>query len=381
MIRRLGETERPEAEALWRMCFPEDTEAFVRQYFDARLDMRNAVGVFEPDLRAILHMVPYTLHIRGKDVFAPYVVGAATHTAYRKQGLMGALLLRALEEMRAHGASLCPLYPFRYSFYRRYGWEAVSSRVRLDAKSEDITGATGVIVESDVDIVDSARMLSIYTAFCGRFGAYMARSERECALRLAETRLAGEGYALETADGAAYALCEIVDGVLTANELCYTHEAAMRALLGRLAAMEGVGRLRAWLPVCDALPAMLCDMPDALRLEPFLMTRVVDVAALLPGMRALWRDGDLCLRVRDGLLGWNDGVFAVETRGGQILSAKKVDARAQAEIGVEALGQWVCGFLDARRTVLNGHIRAEGAAKALLDYDEPVSGPYFQEMY
>lgn len=375
----LQQRQLDEAKALWRMCFPEDSEAFIAQYFDARIDMGNAMGVAEAGrLCAILHMVPYTLRIRGKDVFAPYVVGAGTDTGHRRRGLMGGLLVDALGEMRARGAGVSPLYPFRYGYYRRFGWEAVSARALL---SLDAPVAASALARYDGDICtpDAAQMQKIYRQFCARFGAYMLRDERECALRLAEALLEGGAVMLE--DGSAYALYGRRNGELVVQELCYTHVSAMRALLRHLAAKQGVERLRVPLPVSDALMEELHDVKGCVSLEPFLMLRVVDVVSLLEGMDALSGDGTLLLGVSDGQLAWNNAVFAVETHRGRIVHVEKTRHAPQAEIAASALGQWVCGYITAQAALRDGLIRAGAAAADMLCACDTVQSVYFQELY
>ena len=57
-----------------------------------------------------------------KDLF-PNVCAVFTEEEYRSQGIAGALLNMAVENLRAHGVSPVYLVTDHTGFYERYGWE------------------------------------------------------------------------------------------------------------------------------------------------------------------------------------------------------------------------------------------------------------------
>ena len=57
-----------------------------------------------------------------KDLF-PNVCAVFTEEEYRNQGIAGALLNMAVEDLRAHGVSPVYLVTDHTGFYERYGWE------------------------------------------------------------------------------------------------------------------------------------------------------------------------------------------------------------------------------------------------------------------
>ncbi|MBR4905518.1 MAG: GNAT family N-acetyltransferase [Clostridia bacterium] len=57
-----------------------------------------------------------------KDLY-PNVCAVYTEEDYRKQGIAGALLNMAVEDLRAHGVSPVYLVTDHTGFYERYGWE------------------------------------------------------------------------------------------------------------------------------------------------------------------------------------------------------------------------------------------------------------------
>ncbi|MGW0432531.1 GNAT family N-acetyltransferase [Micromonospora sp. NPDC003197] len=66
--------------------------------------------------------IPMRQNLRGSVQPMAGVAGVATHPLSRRQGHVRALLHRLLGEMRDAGHSISALYPFRASFYERFGY-------------------------------------------------------------------------------------------------------------------------------------------------------------------------------------------------------------------------------------------------------------------
>lgn len=127
-IRRLTNEERP------ILSWPIQGYAFERSPMStAELDRYhehlpyhegNVTLVAEDDggTRAVVTALPMRQNVRGS-VFAMLgLTGVATHPLARRQGYVRALVNRMLGEMRDEGYAITALYPFRPSFYARYGY-------------------------------------------------------------------------------------------------------------------------------------------------------------------------------------------------------------------------------------------------------------------
>jgi predicted acetyltransferase len=66
--------------------------------------------------------IPMRQNIRGTVLPMAGVAGVATHPLARRRGLVRTLLNQLLEEMRDDGTPVSVLYPFRPSFYARFGY-------------------------------------------------------------------------------------------------------------------------------------------------------------------------------------------------------------------------------------------------------------------
>ncbi|GAA3914280.1 GNAT family N-acetyltransferase [Actinoplanes auranticolor] len=98
-----------------------DRETYARrmQYY------RTAVGlVAEEDGQALAGVgaFPMRQNVRGTVHDMAGVASVATHPSARRRGFVRALLGRLLQQMRDQGCTVSTLYPFRASFYGRYGF-------------------------------------------------------------------------------------------------------------------------------------------------------------------------------------------------------------------------------------------------------------------
>ncbi|MDG4807235.1 GNAT family N-acetyltransferase [Micromonospora sp. WMMD1120] len=74
------------------------------------------------ETRAAVTAIPMRQNVRGVVLPMAGVAGVATHPLARRQGHVRTLLHQLLDEMRDQGFPLSALYPFRPSFYARFGY-------------------------------------------------------------------------------------------------------------------------------------------------------------------------------------------------------------------------------------------------------------------
>lgn len=83
-------------------------------------------ALVDGELAACLVVIPFTIWINGAPIAMGGVADVSCLPEYRRQGLTGALLRRALEQMREGGQPLSALFTPHVPLYRRYGWEPAS---------------------------------------------------------------------------------------------------------------------------------------------------------------------------------------------------------------------------------------------------------------
>lgn len=68
-------------------------------------------------VKGMLHLNPYTLHVKGQPAQAKYIVGVATDEKYRRQGVMRELLVKTFQELRSRGELFTYLMPADENYY------------------------------------------------------------------------------------------------------------------------------------------------------------------------------------------------------------------------------------------------------------------------
>ena len=110
---------------LWQDTFG-DSDAFVRLFFTRVYRPQNALTLSRDGrLAAMLHIVPYRLRVGRRTLPAAYICGVSTRPEARGQGLMTALMRRALRTMRRRGfalTTLIPAEPWLFDVYARSGY-------------------------------------------------------------------------------------------------------------------------------------------------------------------------------------------------------------------------------------------------------------------
>jgi predicted N-acetyltransferase YhbS len=104
-------------------------------------ELVSAVQIFPRELRVLDHAVP-----------TGGIGSVYTHDARRNQGIAGALLERALVDMRERGMELSLLFASRFDFYGRHGWACwKNQRAWLRGGGETSSGADASLEISDFD--------------------------------------------------------------------------------------------------------------------------------------------------------------------------------------------------------------------------------------
>ncbi|MCX4387277.1 GNAT family N-acetyltransferase [Micromonospora peucetia] len=84
--------------------------------------------------------IPMRQNVRGEVLPMAGVAGVATHPLARRQGHVRGLLHQLLDEMRDEGHQLSALYPFRPSFYARFGYVGLPAPRTVTFSPADLDG-------------------------------------------------------------------------------------------------------------------------------------------------------------------------------------------------------------------------------------------------
>ena len=300
-------------------------------------------GLFDNGrLVCVLHLVPYTVDIRGAAVPSMYVAGASTLPEYRNRGLMAQLLHETLRALRERGLPITHLYPFLHAFYEKFSWATYTDMAYCRFRPEEAPG----YAFSEELIPGEAELL--YRAFTRDCTGYVRRTTEDYARRVGEYLIDGGRAACAYAGGVlkAYMLYEKDDAGLLAPEAVWSDEGALMALMAFAAEKRGAKTVQALLPAYAAVTGLERTV------KPYGMARIADVPALLKTLPASG-EGVFTLEIRDNFAEWNDGVYEIAWGGGN-LHARRTADKPQASCGIAALAQLAHGYASWEALVRSG---------------------------
>lgn len=164
---------KEEIYGLWQECFG-DSKEYTDFYFNWKVKDNRIMTIYKKEtLCSMLHLNPYLLSVRGRQVPANYIVGVATKKEERRQGLMKMLLEKAFHQMYLEKMPFTYLMPAAEAIYTPYDfrlvyeqepWNEIMKTVLQDLKEQNKTGNKNLTVKPlNPEEKDSIEDL---TAFC-----------------------------------------------------------------------------------------------------------------------------------------------------------------------------------------------------------------------
>ena len=378
-----NQDRRPEAlhEATIRARERADFELPLAAFVDGRL----AAG---------LRVIPLTMRINGAELSMAGIAGVACLPEYRRRGYVGALLERALFDMRERGQLLSALYTPHIALYRRYGWEIAARNIRYSFAAKDVKTIvppprTGRLRRVTVD--EWPALNALYEEYSASRNCVIVRSEDWWRRRVfgwehevtdAAVWEDGEGrprgYLIYTTRAGQPPDRPWPQSRLWLRELVTQDATAYVALVNYLLSHDIHDRIEMSVPPDDPLLSLLDD-PHRVRVEAWssLMLRIVDVAAALRtrGCRPQTEERRFTLAVRDKVLPWNDSTWRVEAREDR-LSVEPDEGPADLALDATVLAAVFNGHLSMREAARAGLVEvtdaaALDAAAAVFSLDRP----------
>lgn len=355
--------DRAAVEWLWDYCFEKREDPFFRWFFSQYCNMENVlVGQQHNKITTGLHLVPYTLFLRGTNMQSSYIVGLATYPEARGGGTIKQLLQAALSEMRRRGHALTILMPSKAGFYYPYHWELCYHHFKYVLALEDlrtVCASWGELRPANA-VSDAAGLQQIYQSYVADKHGYAIRDENYWQRVAAE--YAGEHgyiYILEfEGRPEGYIMYALRDQRLVVREMGYTCASAYKALLKFLYHHRAQAEKVEWNAALDDLTYLSLPEPKKeVQLVPFLMGRIVDlVKALetinfLPDIKA-----KISLEIKDELAEWNNGVFLLEVSDGKGRVHLLPKDRGDVQCSIGAFSQLFFGRVSAQELANIGRL-------------------------
>jgi predicted acetyltransferase len=325
---------------------------------------------------------PMRQNLRGVVHDMAGVASVVSHPAARRRGLVRALLEQLLRQMRDQGCALTALYPFRPSFYAKYGYVGLPRRRTASFAPEGLSHLLRAELPGEVERLPMRDAFDEYNGLTLRmlgerhgFAVYdevRTAEFREDKSWVAVARAAGEVV------GAVTYKVDKYGGDLVATDLLTTGPLG-RALLLQFFARHVDQIARVVLAVgTDEVPelwgtdlAVVTEAKVAFPSAPSPMARVLDLTAL-SGTPA--GDGAVTVEVVDDeLIG---GVYRLEADGGRLVVGRAGSAQTGTRLTAAGLSGLAYGVLDPVDVVARGLGQVDASAVGSLRSIFPRAMPY-----
>lgn len=302
--------------------------------------------------------IPMRQNVRGQLLPMAGIAGVATHPLARRQGHVRTLLTALLGEMRDEGHPVSTLYPFRPSFYGRFGYVTLPKRRTVSFSPGDL----GDLVRAELPgVVTWERASAGYDAY-REFTLRLARERHGFAvfpdyraerLRDDERWLVTARVDDEVVGAAAYQVTGY-NGELQVDELLVTTPLSRMLLLRFFARhVDQVSRVVAGIPAYELPELWVTDLQVTVEGRTVTpnsnapMARVLSIQALA-GVET--GPGRVTVEIVDDP--FINGTFTLDGRGGALeVTAGGESAATLRAAGLSAL---VYGVLDPEELPLRG---------------------------
>ncbi len=382
-----------DADERLRSARPLTAYAFEKSPWDEELTRRRAsLGrwrthvLFDDDEpRSTATVIEMTQNVRGLLLPMGGVAGVATHPAGRRKGFARRLLHHVLADMRDQGQVVSALYPFRPSFYERFGYVGIPPERRVTVPPSDLVALMRVAVPGEVALhrypEAAPQVRELTEAIQPGVHGMALRADPDLA---AARGVDDHWVAVATVDGrvSGYLAYQIkaYGGELSAWRFLYRDPAARTLLLGWLAGhTDQVGTVS--LPLRpDERPetwATDADLAVASRMAPLHAPAPMVRILSLPGLAGISvGEAAVTVRIVDEVVG---GVYTLDGAGGAL--DVRTGGEPAAELTGHGLAALVYGVLDPAELPLRGFGTASPAALTALRSLFGPRAPYLFESF
>ena len=275
-VRVLTREEKQRTRFLYEEAFPEDGPALTDYYYNRKMAGNEVFAALDSTehARGMLCLNPYKVMVRGTEYPLSYIVAVATEKTHRREGVMRSVLTAALRRLRGRSEELraqqLPGIPFTFlkpadpAYYSPFGFAYVSRRLRRALK-QDAPVTRRTLMRRDLkpppetETGEAAEAVSFMNAYLAeRFEVYCLRDGRYLQDLLSELEAGGGHLELLLENGQAGS----TGGSRIAGTAAYDYPEVPSNMVRLLAKEEYLAE---------------AEKPA----EPFIMARIVDLAAFL----------------------------------------------------------------------------------------------------
>ncbi len=355
-IRSITKEEYDEFRRICKYAFSVEPEV-IPYWLPDDLDMSWTKAVFDGGkMVSVTQLMPFKVFFGDALIPMGGFSGVATPPEYRRKSYVRKLLFACLENMRDNKVPLSYLYPFEFSYYRKFGWEQASVFQQLKFSPSVFHGideVKGTLEQQDPE--DSDDLNAVYEAFVKIYTSACQRDKKYWKMILTPPKRDRHVYLWRdsTDDPRGYIIFD--------NEKKPDAEWEYNMVTREWAALDGEARLGIFrflrdhdsqineisLRTAPGVPVRpyMNDPRCKYDLEPGCMGRIVDVkqafeAKVYPPSLA----GQVRIGLKDEFAPWNDGAFTLKIEGGKAVVTPGT-AEVDFTIDIKCLSAIYIGFI------------------------------------
>ncbi|NJP07666.1 MAG: GNAT family N-acetyltransferase [Chloroflexaceae bacterium] len=333
---------------------------------------------------AIAVATPMTQHVRGLIVPMAGIRMVTTHPAARRQGLVRILLTRLFSMMRDRGIVVSTLYPFRESFYERFGYVRFPKPRIVTFSPVPLQPLLHLNLEGQVSRMPIREGFAYYWDCLQRQQQQthgMALTSEKAALAIKDTNDVWLAWA-RVADTPVGAMIYRIVGTTEQHRMIVQRFHALD-IRGRYLLLEWFARhidqineIEVQLPAFERPETWTADLD--IRLSTCLgpMGRVIDIARL-NGIAC--GPGQFTAQIRDEYCPWNEGSYAFECIDGR-LHIQRVQ-QAACILTIQAISSLIYGTHEPAMFAMRGWGCPDAALQSTMTSMFPLMQPYLHESF
>jgi len=359
----------------------EQTERWVARVIKPYLEDTRVLVGDDGEIKVQMGLYYSGLWLGSAAVKTPGIFAVASPPENRRTGYIRQMIFGVMHELRAAGYGFVTLYPFYFPFYKKFGYDQVSSSKQTSVKMAQFTKfrpkTKGRWKQLGPD--QWAEFNALYEADCkGHFGL-LTRDEqwwREQML-VFQNNKPRKSYIWYNEQGEAeayilYRFEELKDHEreLKVRDMVWLNLAAKHEILAFIANHDSQAIKVSWgsaAPDFEIMP--LLDDPRAVeeKIEPGYMLRILDVElAMQQRPWPVGASGTFSLAVRDDGLEWNNLAVKVTVTDGKTTVTRLTEtSQAGLSCDVRQLAQMLAGFLSPVKLAELGLLEVRNQADLL----------------
>ncbi len=335
------------------------------------------------ELIAKLHFLPFEVILGQEKWKMGGIAGVATYPEYRRRGFVKEMLTSILQTMKKEGYSVSMLAPFSIPFYRKYGWETLTNRVKCTINKIDLVmkeSTQGTIQRYKKDVHFQA-ISNIYEQYTKRFAGMLVR-ENEWWEKNVLQDLVGAIYYNVNHQPSGYILYTVKESKMVVEEFVALTSEARKGLWNYICQHDSmINTLELTTYENDPLFYTLHNPNVKLEVSPYFMVRIVDVESFLKqfAFNHEKNSKELILRVTDQYAPWNEKAFLLKN--GSITVIEHRDYDKFLKLSINSLSTMMFGYKRPVELYEIGHIEGEENDLLLLEELIPHQQPFFYDFF